>query len=111
MRCSQYRDAVAELSTQTEKVAALETELQTLRSGLDEKIAEINERTTELEKLKESLENSSEAQRGLDEEVKRLRGIADSLEAEHKKTFNKAESDVSVPYDLFKGLLSHSLLL
>ncbi|KAG8864312.1 hypothetical protein FRB96_006133 [Tulasnella sp. 330] len=90
-----YNDAVTELTTKSERILSLETELEVLRSGLDRKIAEINERTTELEELRESVNTASEARKNLDDEVKRLQGASDSLESDHQKKFGQAESDLS----------------
>ncbi|KAG9023813.1 hypothetical protein FRB95_012466 [Tulasnella sp. JGI-2019a] len=90
-----YNEAVTELAAKSGQITSLETELETLRSGLDQRIAEINERTAELEELRESVNTASETQKGLDDEIKRLQGVTDSLEAEHQKKFSTAESDLS----------------
>lgn len=78
-------------------------QLENLRSGLDGKIAEIEERTKELETLQASVASLTEARQNLETEVSRVKTTTDSLIADNEKAISKAQEEACI----LTSILSH----
>ena len=85
---------MADVAAKTEAIAALEMQLEGLRSGLDEKISEISERTTELETLRASVTSLTESREALEKEVERVKLETTGFIQEHQSAIDSAQVEV-----------------
>ncbi|KAG8907577.1 hypothetical protein FRB99_003501 [Tulasnella sp. 403] len=93
---AKYKDALAQVEAKTEAIASLESQLETLKSGLAEKVAEIATQTSELEALQISVTAASTARQTLEAEVARLKDSSDSLVSEHELKFKTTHDELEV---------------